>query len=51
MWNYDDPCNTFPTLYFDVNVHAFFVVPRRLPSQRAINNEARAQPQKGNLYL
>ena len=26
MWNYDDPCNMFPTLYFDVFVDAFFMV-------------------------
>ena len=26
MWDYDDPCNKFPTLYFDVYVDAFFVV-------------------------
>ena len=26
MWNYDDPCNMFPTLYFDVFVDLFFMV-------------------------
>ena len=26
MWNYDDPCNIFPTLYFDVIVDCFFLV-------------------------
>ena len=26
MWNYDDPCNMFPTLYFDVFVDSFFLV-------------------------
>ena len=26
MWNYDDPCNMFPTLFFDVFVDAFFMV-------------------------
>ena len=26
LWNYDDPCNRFPTLYFDVMVDAFFMV-------------------------
>ena len=26
MWNYDDPCNMFPTLYFDVFVDIFFMV-------------------------
>jgi hypothetical protein len=26
VWNYDDPCNTFPTLYFDVVVDLFFMV-------------------------
>jgi hypothetical protein len=28
LWTYDDPCNAFPTLYFDVIVDTFFVVPR-----------------------
>ncbi len=26
LWNYDDACNIFPTLYFDVAVDSFFVV-------------------------
>ena len=26
MWTYDDPCNRFPTLYFDILVDTFFVV-------------------------
>ena len=26
LWNYDDPCNKFPTLEFDVFVDCFFVV-------------------------
>jgi hypothetical protein len=26
LWNYDDPCNKFPTLYFDVIVDSFFMV-------------------------
>jgi hypothetical protein len=26
LWNYEDPCNKFPTLYFDVIVDAFFMV-------------------------
>jgi hypothetical protein len=26
FWNYEDPCNKFPTLYFDVIVDAFFMV-------------------------
>jgi hypothetical protein len=26
MWNYDDPCNAFPMLFFDVFVDAFFMV-------------------------
>ena len=26
LWNYEDPCNAFPTLYFDVIVDAFFMV-------------------------
>ena len=27
MWNYDDPCKTFPTLRFDIFVDCFFMVP------------------------
>jgi hypothetical protein len=27
LWSYDDPCNIFPTLYFDVVVDSFFLVP------------------------
>jgi len=26
MWNYDDPCNMFPTLYFDVGIDMYFIV-------------------------
>ena len=26
LWDYSDPCNTFPTLYFDVVVDIFFMV-------------------------
>ncbi len=26
LWDYDNPCNVFPTLYFDVFVDAFFIV-------------------------
>jgi hypothetical protein len=26
LWSYDDPCNTFTTLYFDVIVDTFFLV-------------------------
>ncbi len=26
MWTYDDPCNRFPTLYFDILVDTFFMV-------------------------
>ncbi len=26
LWSYDDPCNIFPTLYFDVVVDSFFLV-------------------------
>ncbi len=36
FWSYDDPCNKFPTLYFDVYVDAFFVVRGRVGSA-AIN--------------
>ena len=25
LWNYDDPCNIFPTLRFDVAVDSFFL--------------------------
>jgi hypothetical protein len=30
LWSYEDPCNKFPTLYFDVYVDIFFLV-RRVP--------------------
>jgi hypothetical protein len=26
LWTYDDPCEKFPTLYFDVIVDTFFLV-------------------------
>ena len=26
LWNYEDPCNKFPTLYFDLIVDTFFMV-------------------------
>ncbi len=26
LWNYEDPCNTFPTLFFDLYVDLFFLV-------------------------
>ena len=26
MWDYSDPCNIFPTLYFDLAVDFFFMV-------------------------
>ena len=26
LWTYEDPCTSFPTLYFDVMVDAFFMV-------------------------
>jgi hypothetical protein len=26
VWSYDDPCNKFPTLFFDVLVDLFFLV-------------------------
>ena len=26
MWDYEDPCNKFPTLYFDVAADSFFLV-------------------------
>ncbi len=28
LWNYEDPCNKFPTLYFDLLVDTFFMVRR-----------------------
>ncbi len=27
LWNYEDPCKAFPTLYFDIVVDTFFMVP------------------------
>ncbi len=27
LWDYTEPCNTFPTLIFDVAVDSFFMVP------------------------
>ncbi len=32
MWDYDDPCNAFPTLRIDVFVDAFFMVRGAAPS-------------------
>ena len=26
IWDYANPCNTFPTLYFDILVDIFFIV-------------------------
>ena len=26
VWDYGDPCNKFPTLYFDMFVDSFFLV-------------------------
>ena len=26
VWDYSDPCNKFPTLYFDVAADSFFLV-------------------------
>jgi hypothetical protein len=26
VWDYSDPCQTFPTLYFDIGVDTFFLV-------------------------
>ena len=26
LWSFDDPCNKFPTLFFDVVVDTFFMV-------------------------
>jgi hypothetical protein len=38
MWDYSDPCNMFPTLYFDVVVDVFFMVK---PSRERTGNIAR----------
>ena len=40
MWNYDDPCNIFPTLHFDIIVDTFFLV----PLARASESSPRAPP-------
>jgi hypothetical protein len=29
VWDYSDPCNMFPTLYFDIYVDMFFLVRKR----------------------
>ena len=34
LWDYSDPCNTFPTLYLDVVVDAFVLVRDGLPVLR-----------------
>ena len=26
LWDYSDPCNMFPTLFFDLGVDSFFLV-------------------------
>ena len=28
LWDYSDPCNKFPTLFFDLGVDSFFLVRR-----------------------
>jgi hypothetical protein len=33
LWNYDDSCRAFPTLYFDVVVDVFFMVRCAFPSR------------------
>ncbi len=40
LWSYEDPCNMFPTLYFDVAVDSFFLVtdPRALPCARTLRS-------------
>ena len=35
LWSYEDPCNKFPTLYFDVFVDCFFLV--ELSSSRPLD--------------
>ena len=46
VWNYDDPCNIFPTLYLDLAVDLFFLVgpaPRRVPCRESAS-QARPSP-------
>jgi hypothetical protein len=35
LWSYDDPCNYFPTLFFDVFVDSFFLVSNTQTHARA----------------
>ena len=36
LWNYDNPCNIFPTLFFDVFVDSFFLVFGERKSQKIL---------------
>jgi hypothetical protein len=51
MWDYDRPCNKFPTLYFDVFVDAFFLVaspPTSLPLSKPYpTSPSRPPPGRG----
>ena len=41
LWNYDDPCNIFPTLYLDLVVDLFFLVdprPHRSSSRAVLHS-------------
>ena len=38
LWNYDDPCNTFPTLRFDVAVDSFFLARTRAHARARARN-------------
>ncbi len=50
FWNYDDPCNKFPTLYFDVYVDSFFVVRAwGLKSTRLLESVGLGKPTKERL--
>ncbi len=44
LWNYDDPCNKFPTLYFDIIVDTFFMVPP--PHARGPSRSSGSAPQR-----
>ena len=39
LWSYDDPCNAFTTLYFDVLVDSFFLVIRNLELPKIVRAE------------
>jgi hypothetical protein len=45
MWNYEDPCHIFPTMYFDVFVDAFFLVKTRAIDQYFTPTSASHSPE------